>query len=201
MPLTIEEYHQKWRDGNGPYSTPLESNSAIVDRDSFYSTHGPIHLQDFGHLICFCRYQLPDWEFEPPKRLPPGYDLSDIQMLTALWERKKPRFQVSVEELVRRYAALVKGFDELLEEFVRHGYYPEMGERLLEIANANFLDSRLSHLYILPDDLEELLEFVGNPLVDPNAEDEEAARAAAPPFDLNNPEHREALSYRIQTTE
>ncbi len=81
---------------------------------------------------------------------------------------------------------------------MRDGYKPEMGERLLTIANTNFLDYELFDVRVLPGDLELLLSEVGNPLVDPDAGGEEAAAEAAPPFDLNNPEHRAALSYRLQ---
>ncbi len=53
-------------------------------------------------------------------------------------------------------------------------------------------------MYVLPGDLDALLHFVGNPLADSDAyETEEEAKAHAPAFDLNNPEHRAALKESI----
>jgi hypothetical protein len=159
---------------------------------------GYAHFPDFGHLACFCRYHLVESEFDPSEPLKPEeYDLPGMRMMAAFWEQRKPRLEA--EEIARRRAACEEGFDRLLEEFVHGGYKPEMGERLLTIANTNFLDYELFDVRVLPGELEDLLDAVGNPLVDPDAEaeDEEAAQKAAPPFDLNNPEHREALSYRL----
>ncbi len=52
---------------------------------------------------------------------------------------------------------------------------------------------------MLPGDLGALLSFLGNPLADYDAyETEEEAEAHAPPFDLNNPEHRAALKEHIE---
>jgi len=60
------------------------------------------------------------------------------------------------------------------------------------------LEFELDKVYVLPGDLDSLLKFVGNPLADYDAyETEEEAEAHAPPFDLNNPEHRAALKERI----
>ncbi len=200
MPLTVEEYHQLWRERKSfPYDADLEPNSATVvlsPRSNIGGT-GYAHFPDFGHLVCFCRYVLVELEFDPLEPLKPEeYDLPGMRMMAAFWEQHKPRLEP--EEIARRRAACEEEFDRLLEEFVRDGYKPEMGERLLTIANTNFLDYELFDVRVLPGDLELLLSEVGNPLVDPDAGGEEAAAEAAPPFDLNNPEHRAALSYRLQ---
>jgi hypothetical protein len=89
------------------------------------------------------------------------------------------------------------GFDALLQDFVRSGYQPEMGNRLIEIINANSLDLELHDVWVLPGELDRLLELTGNPLADSDIEDEEAPQVTAPPFDLDNPEHRSALAERM----
>ncbi len=73
-----------------------------------------------------------------------------------------------------------------------------MSKRLQEIVNHWSLDLHLFEVYVLPVDLDALLHFVSNPLADYDAyETEKEAEAHAPVFDLNNPEHREALKESI----
>jgi hypothetical protein len=73
-----------------------------------------------------------------------------------------------------------------------------MSKRLQEIVNHSLLDFELHEVYVLAGDLNALLSFLDNPLADYDAyENEEEAKAHAPAFDLNNPEHHEALKERI----
>ncbi len=73
-----------------------------------------------------------------------------------------------------------------------------MSKRLKEIVNHSLIDFELDEVYVLPGDLEALLSFLGNPLADYDAyENDDEAEAQAPAFDLSNPEHREALKERI----
>lgn len=59
-------------------------------------------------------------------------------------------------------------------------------------------DFELHEVYVLHGDLEALLSFLGNPLADYDAyENDDEAEAHAPAFDLNNPEHRKALKESI----
>jgi hypothetical protein len=68
----------------------------------------------------------------------------------------------------------------------------------MESLNHSLLDFELHKVYVLSEDLDALLSFLGNPLVDYDTfEDEAEAEAHAPAFDLNNPEHGEALKERI----
>jgi hypothetical protein len=158
---------------------------------------GLTFVDDFGHAVGYCRYTL-QAELQPSSQARPTAshdDLPGLQMMLQSWERYTLRF--GSDELSRRRVAAAAAFDALLQEYVHDGYLPEMGKRLLATVNANTIDLELDYIWTLPGDLDQLLQLTGNPLVDGDAEDEEAAEAAAPPFDFTNPEHRAALVERM----
>lgn len=210
MPRTLDEYHAFWRSvADGPTMPPdnervLPTTAVmIVSPRSNMAGTGYIFVDDFGDLIADCRYVFTRMEFEEPPPLPDADDqgpdigelLPGLKMMQELWEQARPK--VSADEIARRRASAEAAFDALLADYVREGYRPEMGKRLLEIANSHFLDYEMLDVFVLPEDLQRLLDDVGNPLVDWDAEDEEAATAAAPAFDLNNPQHRERLAEHL----
>lgn len=211
MPRTLDEYHAFWRSVvDGPTMRPdnervVPTTAVMISspRSSMVGT-GYTFVDDFGDLVADCRYVYTRMEFEEPPALPDAGDeegpdigelLPGLKMMQDLWEQARPK--VSDEEIARRRASAEAAFDALLADYVREGYRPEMGERLVEIANSHFLDYEMLDVFVLPEDLQRLLDDVGNPLVDWDAEDEEAAIAAAPPFDLNNPQHRAHLAEQL----
>jgi hypothetical protein len=127
-------------------------------------------LDDFGEVICFYRY----W-----------------------WLRDEYKFVAASprpEEIERKQQA-EHYFDALLERFVREGYQPEM-EQLLQDGVQEYLEYRyLYGVYVLPQDLPQLLYAFGNPLVDDEEEDQEGS--SQPEFDLEISEHLEAMERRI----
>lgn len=87
--------------------------------------------------------------------------------------------------------------DDLLGAFMKQGYQMGMKKRLEEIINAAPTSLKIDHIWVLPGDLDDLVESV-HPLANYDAyESEEEAEAKAPAFDLNNPEHCTALKDRL----
>jgi hypothetical protein len=207
MSRSLQEYLARWQQIMQKWNLHEIVDGAELTNDScviFESAHsspmgeGAIPLPDFGDAICYYRYyRVPD-ELEPQDRstnsdiiVPLG-----LEIIERRWEHRRPK--LSDDELQARRAAAEQALDGLLEEFIRQGYRTEMSKRLQEIVNHSLLDFELHEVYVLAGDLNALLSFLGNPLADYDAyENEGEAEAHAPAFDLNNPEHREALKERI----
>lgn len=183
MPMTVDEYIEQAKKliDHGEISETIEPTSAILyyGANSSMTGGGYAFLPDFGYLVCWLRYELTEQEFD---------------------SSNPPLWKYSEEELRQRRAAAEKGFDQLLEQFVQHGYQPEMGEQLLRIGADSFHEYGLDQIYVLPDDLDRALAAVGNPLSEAGEEDEEDDEhltAVSIGFDLNNPEHRKKLAERL----
>ena len=204
MPLSSEEYKRAW-DRTQPaarWCDGVTPETAVLDK-SFRSSmmgEGFVFVDDFGHAIGYCRYCLMD-NLQPPARKsessPESAEpaLPGLQMMEEAWHRHLAGY--GADELARRWKSAEAGFDVLLEQFVRDGYRPEMGTQLMALVNANSIDLELHDVYVLPSDLERLLEHTRNPLAEWDEETGEPNEADAPPFDLSNPEHREALAGRM----
>ena len=210
MSRSLQEYHARWQQAMQEWNfhkivdgTDMTNDSCVIF-ESAHSTpmgEGAIPLPDFGDAICWYRYIRVPVELEPQEQQEGSID-GDIlvpiglEIIERRWEHRRPK--LSNDELQARRAAAERALDGLLEEFIQQGYRTEMSNRLREIVNHSLLDFELHEVYVLAGDLNALLSFVGNPLADYDAyENEEEAEAHAPAFDLNNPEHREALKWRI----
>jgi hypothetical protein len=201
MVLSVEEYKSAWDRTipHGGWCDRVTPNTCVLSV-SFRSDpagDGLTFVDDFGHAIGYCRYTLQAQLQPPPQaRLAASHDdLPGLQMMLESWKRYTSQF--GPDELSRRWVAAETVFDALLQEFVREGYRPDVGQRLLAAVNASSIDLELNDIWALPGDLDRLLELTGNPLADWDAEDEEAAMAAAPSFDFTNLEHRAALAERM----
>ncbi len=210
MSRPLQEYHARWQQTmqEGKLGEIVEdaelTNESCVIFESAHSTpmgEGMTALPDFGDAICYYRYYRVSDELEPQALqertmnkdviLPAG-----LEILERRWEHRRPK--LSDDELQARRAAAEQALDALLEKFVQQGYRTEMSEHLQEIVNQSLIDFELHDVYVLPGDLEALLSFLGNPLADYDAyENDVEAEAHAPAFDLNNPEHRAALKESI----
>lgn len=214
MPRTMKEYQQRQEAGatqsmTAPWGEEEFGVMACVIYQSARSTpmgDGCTGFADFGDAICFFRYQsIPeelatkdteDAEDADEMSADLARELPGLAMMEASWKRYRSRF--TNEEIRRRRDVGERALDELLERFVREGYRPEMKQTLIEIVNAALIDFELHEVFVLPGDLEALLDQFGNPLADYEAyDDEQAAEAAAPKFDLNNPVHRQALAEHL----
>ena len=217
MPKTVDEYVRRWEtvaagtevDGL-PYDAELTPQSALFFQSARSTPMGEgiWNMPDFGDAICFFRYvEIPD-DLEPPKTSTPAQaeaqaelaaTLPGLALLEASWERRRPK--TTEEQLLARQRRAEEALDALLADYVREGYQPEMANRLRQTVNAAMLDWEVEEIWILPDDLSELLEFSGNPLTDhypyEDEEDQQEAEASAPTFDLNEPAHRAALKVRL----
>jgi len=176
---------------------------ACVIFESAHSTpmgEGATNFPDFGDAICYYRYyRVPD-ELEPKAAQGDSSDLyallPGLELMEKSWERRKQK--LTDEQLHTRRVGAEQSLDNLLKEFIQQGYRTELSEHLREIVNHSLLDFELHEVFVLPQDLDALLSFFGNPLADDDMyEDEDEAEAHAPRFDLNNPEHREALRDKI----
>ena len=184
MPKTVDEYIEQTKEliEQGGVGDTLEPTSALLHctANSSMVGSGFTYLPDFGVLVCWVRYGL----------TPDEFDTSTL-----------PLWKYSEDELRQRRAAAEAGFDQLLEDFVQRGYEPDMGERLLKIGKDNFHEYSLNRVYVLPRDLDEVLDRTGNPLADfpsdSSSDEDEGITAAGIGFDLNNPVHREKLAERL----
>lgn len=99
-----------------------------------------------------------------------------------------------------RLTALIaaeQALDDLLGEFIEKGYQTGMKERLQKIVNAAQTELEIDAIWVLPGDLDDLVEYV-HPLAAYGAyESDEEAKANAPAFDLGNPVHCKALEDRL----
>lgn len=100
-----------------------------------------------------------------------------------------------------RLTALIaaeQALDDLLGEFIEKGYQTGMEERLQKVVNAARTQLEIDAIWVLPGDLDDLVERV-HPLTDYDAyRSDEEAEANEPPFDLHNPEHCAALEERLR---
>lgn len=160
---------------------------------------GGYTFPDFGHAICYYRYLQVPTESDLPQE--DATDLADLLPGLAAIKRVHELFsppKLSVEELNARLDATVQALDTLLAEFVEQGYQAEMSTRLRDIVNDAEIPWWLHEIFVLLGDLDAVLSFVGNPLMnEDDYETEEEAKANAPAFDFSNPEHRAALSKRV----
>lgn len=191
MPRTVDEYiaQTKAMIERGAICETIEPTSPVlfINHNSSMVGGGAIYVPDFGNLVCYCRYDMAPSEFDPDD----------------YWKRSG----VPQEEAPQRLTAVESGLDQLLEAFVQRGYQPELGKQLLDLWNEHFVECEFVSLYVLPDDLDSLLQEVGNPLNDFDddegddtespEDDDSAVTAAAIGFDLNNPEHRQKLAERL----
>ena len=207
MSRSLQEYHERWQRamrethiGDPPWDADMTIESCVIF-ESAHSTpmgEGATAFPDFGDAICFYRH------LRVPEELEPQAHSSDVDnLLPGLasmeqsWERRRPK--LTNAQLRSRLTAAEQALDDLLEELVQRGYRAEMSKRLREIVNDSLLDFELHEVFVLPGDLDALFSFLGNPLAAYEAyENEEEAEAHAPAFDLNNPEHREALKEHLQ---
>ena len=180
MSRTLQGYRELWEGIDNPRcfgDEEITTTECVFDHHytSSMTGGGYFFCQDFGEAVCFYRY----WEL-----------LQDLEA--------NDKKELSPESAVRKENA-ERYFDALLERFVRDGYQPEMGEELINGVNT-FLSPwhcRLYNVYVLPGDLERLLDQIGNPLVPSDDEEDEAVLAQSPKFDLDNSEHRAALCQRL----
>ena len=202
MPLSPEQYKHAWDQTQVSWCDRVTPQTAALDA-SFRSNmmgDGFVFVDDFGYAVGYCRYSLMG-ELRPPavkteqEPAPTDLGLPGLQMMQDTWQRHVAQY--GADELARRWQSAEAGFDTLLEQFARDGYRPEMGTDLMTVVNANSIDLELHDVYVLPGDLERLLEGTGNPLAELDEETGEPKGADAPPFDLSNPEHREALAERL----
>lgn len=206
MPRTVKEYRQRWQNAlkpesvTAPWDEELTPTSCVI-RESTHSAligDGCSYFADFGDAICFYRYlRIPEeLDSAPAEHLDVPALLPDLALKGWSWSRYRARF--SVEEIRRRRAQGERALDGLLGRFVREGYRPAMAQRLIDIVNATLIDFQLRDVFVLPGDLEILLERVGNPLARYGSSSDEAlAKATAPLFDLNAHGHREALAEHL----
>lgn len=156
---------------------------------------------DFGDAVCFYRYlripeeleTLPTADADERARPMPTATLEPSR-----WGRYRARF--SNEEIRRRRYEGERALDKLLERFVREGYQPDMAAKLIEIVATTLIDSDLHNVYVLPGDLPQLLEQIGNPFAECDFmldEEQDGVPPAAPTFDLNAQGHRKALAERM----
>ena len=212
MSRSLQVYHARWQRAMreqqigdilwDPWDTDVTIESCVI-LESARSTpmgEGAIAFPDFGDAICYYRYSRVPGELEPREPQDRSSDMDNLLPGLALimqsWEQRRPK--LTNDQLRTRLAAAEQFLDDLLEEFVQQGYRTEMSESLQEIVNHSMLEFELDEVFVLPEDLDALLSFLGNPLADYDRYDnEDEASAHAPVFDLNNPEHRGALKERL----
>lgn len=209
MPRTIEEYRKLWqdRDPRVGCSERLMPGTVVfkVSRRSTPMGDGLPFFDDFGHAVEFCRFELaqPSSPDDEKSAETESTGLPGLDMMLASWQRYKSR--IPPEELQRRWNEGNSAFDQLLADFLDHGYSQELGDRLMEAANAYCEDLEIWDLYFLPDDLEDLMYTTGDPLNESPEDaddffappDKAAIAAAARAFDMDNPEHNAALVQRM----
>lgn len=172
-------YEDSVRDGYYPNHMRVTDESAIVgiDVDSMAGS-GVSVFADFGDAVCwFWRVCEDQW----------GSGGKDSWI---------PDAQAPVE--LREGRAR---FRALLSRFIDEGYTRDMAQELHDTVYAVLGGGwavggyEVSGVSVLPDDLEDVLERFGNPLeYDDDGEPIEVpAGTSAPKFDLDNPEHFEAL--------
>jgi hypothetical protein len=207
MSRSLQEYHERWQRamrethiGDPPWDADVTIESCVIF-ESAHSTplgEGATAFPDFGDAICFYRYLRVPEELEPQEHSSHVDNLlPKLATMEQNWERQRPK--LTNAQLRSRLTAAEQALDDLLAEFVQRGYRAEMSKCLWETVNDALLDFELHEVFVLPADLDALFSFLGHPLAAYEAyENEEEAEAHAPAFDLNNPEHREALKEHLQ---
>lgn len=198
MALSLQEYHERWQRDNMWWENldmTLESCLFFETGDSPMA-EGAYILPDFGHVICFYRY------FRAPEDSQQNQDFTDVYALVPglevvheLYGNHQP--EITDEEFDESWEASAQALDNLLEEFVAHGYQAGMKERLKAIVDDSFSDFQPDEIYVLPDDLEVMTARFSNSglHVDYDAYKSEAeAEEKAGPLDLHNPAHLAALT-------
>lgn len=198
---TVTEYQQRWRDvmnpdcALAPWDEPLSPTACVIYEASrtLPMNQGLPYFSDFGDAVCFIRYHRIREELDTA--LIPGSDVAGLlpDLARMGWNWKLYRARYSPEELRRRRYEGERALDKLLARYVKEGYQPWMGEKLLVIVNTTLIDFELRAVYTLPDDLDALLAHVGNPLDGWPFPEGEAGII----FDLSAPGHREALAERL----
>lgn len=180
MPMTVEEYHQRWQKALEPgakledipsYEGKITPTACILFEAAVHGAvgggEGYLILPDFGDGICWYRHMRFQDEFE---------------------DEGQP---LSPEDVARKETAQ-RELDALLERYVREGYQQDMGEALKAAVQRSFREWELLTVYVLPNDLPRLLEDRGNPHVPEDEKDDQAA-GQVPAFNFDNPEHCRAL--------
>lgn len=182
MPKTLEEYHRYWQEHDFPDAERITPTSCVLSGSYLATAPGMsdafFAFDDFGDAVGFCRYHALDEEVEN-------------------YRRAKHRSQEDVAAYRKEAAGY---FDELLERFVRDGYQPEMSSNLREGIEQYFHIYQLDTIFVLPDDVEDLLDYSGNPFKsrwDNDEEEDEEDQRYKMKFDLDNPDHRDKLYTRL----
>lgn len=204
MAADLTEYRDRAKSISGdPAATPVAPGSclAFVMAEGFLGiADGYFFFRDFGDMLAFYAYSYLQKDLRPN-------DPEDISVSWVIeYETGQPTKDQghgqywTQAERQQRYAEGVAGLVDLLERFIRDGYDESVREQARELLNRTLVDQKINSLFVLPDDLNDLLDRHGNPLADYDAfPTEEEAEANAPTFDLNNPEHRAALQERLET--
>lgn len=100
--------------------------------------------------------------------------------------------QLSADEV----AEVVRRLDALRERYQATGYQTGMGDELERISDDYFFERELGPVYVLPWDVDGVLNTFGNPLVE--EDEDEGHSEPEPAFDPANAEHLEALYRRVE---
>lgn len=209
MPQSFQKYHERWQQAMQQWNfnelgadSELTTESCVIfeSAHSTFMGEGATNFPGFGDAICYYRYYCVPSELEPQVAQENSSDVYDLlpglELLEKSWEHRRQK--LTNEQLYERRVGAEQSLDNLLKEFIQQEYRTELSEHLREIVNHSLLDFELHEVFVLPQDLDALISFLGHPLVDYDMyEDESEAEAHAPKFDLNNPEHREALRDKI----
>jgi len=182
MSSIVQLYEDSVREGDYPDQLSITGESAIVgvDVDSMAGS-GTSVFAEFANAVCwFWRICEDYWQSG-------GKDpwIPDEQATTPL---REGRIQ----------------FRTLLTRFFEDGYSHDMGQELHDIVHAVLGGGwavggyEVSGVSVLPDDLADVLESFGNPLVEDDGDDEASRGKPRPDFDLDNPEHFDALKQRLE---
>lgn len=193
-----QEYCEYWRTDDWQYEKLTGESCIFFETGDSPMAEGCYPLPDFGHVICFYRYYRAPSKPQPQQeRSTDIYDLlPGLALVEQLYGHSQP--DITDDEFDVRWAATAQALDTLLAEFIEQGYKPEMSEHLRKIVRGSLIGFCPEEIFVLPDDRDDALSFLGNPLTDDDTyetwqEDEDHA----PTFDWNNPEHCEALRKAI----
>lgn len=191
MSLSVSEYRAAWAGDDAsrvrlnsriiPGTCVLETLAMVRDPNTRY-----VFVDDFGHAVSYCHQRLLE-DLTPPDQR--GSD-EPIER----WWRMRSAFDRAA--LADAWAAADAALMTLLETFVTDGYLSALGERLREVVNTCGLDLELGEIFVLPQDINALIAYVGNPFVwwDDEIECPEQEREA---FDFADARHRAILMRRL----
>lgn len=207
MPRTANEYQQRWQEMMNPESvtTPFDEGftptTCVVYETSRSMPMGGgcSYFPDFGDAICFYRYlRIPEELDIAPAPMDEDTVIRSPHLAPSQWSWSRYRSRFSNGEIRQRRAAGECALDALLDQFVREGYRPAMGQMLIEIVNAALIDFALHEVYVLPDDLSVVLRRFGNPLATrESAWGHSIVGDAGCTLDLTASGHREALAEHL----